>query len=224
MGRERAVAHDEASLLLPNYSLWAIFVDSHSLWWEWEQAGVEQGDVGVLWRECSKRKVLTREFLLTSLPMCVLFWETRLENLKPVFLQVVCQRTVRVKPSLFSEGISLLCYMWANAGGAAVDLPMVQPYSENVMCLCCLKPHWCRWIPMAQVRLMHTIESAVLKTPNKFYLPYTRVPQRRPTMILFRQTEKGICASHPGGLPVISLYQLCPLAWWTDGSHYRLWP
>lgn len=48
MGRERAVAHDEASLSLPNYSLWAIFVDSHSLWWEWEWAGVEQGDVGVL--------------------------------------------------------------------------------------------------------------------------------------------------------------------------------
>ena len=48
MGCERAVAQDKVSLSLPNYYLWAIFVDSHSLWWEWEPAGVEQGDVGVL--------------------------------------------------------------------------------------------------------------------------------------------------------------------------------
>lgn len=33
----------EASDSLPNHSLWVIFVDSHSLWLEWEK-----GEVGVL--------------------------------------------------------------------------------------------------------------------------------------------------------------------------------
>ena len=41
---------------------------------------------------------------------------------------------------------------------------------------------------------MDARESAVLKTSNKFYLPYTGVPQRRPTMILFRQEREFV---HP---------------------------
>lgn len=184
MGHERAVAHDEASPSLPNYSLWAIFVDSHSLWWEWERAGAEHGDVVSFEVNAEKEKSYKGGPYLPHSPYSPFlrnspresktrFYPSNLSEDSPE-LSHPCFQRVSLPPVLHVSE----CW-WFCSGPAR----KMQRYSENVMCLCCLKPRWCRWIPTVQVSISETDGCQRIcssETSDKFYLPYTEVSQRRP--------------------------------------------
>lgn len=70
-------------------------------------------------------------------------------------------------------------------------------------------------LKLISVRLMDAMESSVLKTSNKFYVPCAGVPQRRPIHGPLL-TEKAICASPPGGAPCHFL--ILPLGPWNGGQ------